>query len=122
MAKKILLIDDMKGIRESLEMILSGGGYQLDLAENGAEGLGKARASAYDLIITDILMPDVDGTEVIMALRAAGNKTPILAISGGGAGVSSDTALMVAKQKANAVLAKPFSKIELLDAIRALIS
>jgi len=121
-AKKILLIEDMKGIRDSLEMILSTGGYQLDFAANGADGLRKVGSSAYDLIVTDILMPEVDGTEVIIALRAAGNRMPILAISGGGAGVSADAALMVAKQKASAVLAKPFSKSELLDAVRALLS
>lgn len=122
MAKKILLIEDMKGIRDSLEMILSMGGYQLDHAANGAEGLRKAAATAYDLVVTDILMPEVDGTEVIMALRAAGNRVPILAISGGGAGVTADAALMVAKEKATAILAKPFSKSELLDAVRALIA
>jgi DNA-binding response OmpR family regulator len=121
-AKKILLIDDMKGIRDSLEMILSMGGYQLDLAADGAEGLRKANSTAYDLIVTDILMPAVDGTEVIMALRASGSRVPILAISGGGAGVSADAALMVAKEKATAILAKPFSKSELLDAVRALIA
>ncbi|MCA3248184.1 MAG: response regulator [Azospirillum sp.] len=122
MNKKILLIEDMKGIRESLEMILSIAGYQLDFAADGAEGLRKARAGHFDLIVTDILMPEVDGTEVIMALRADGNRVPILAISGGGAGVSAGAALMVAKEKADAVLAKPFSKTELLEAIRALIA
>lgn len=121
MSKKILLIEDMKGVRESLEVILSIQGYQVDFANNGAEGLQKAKASKYDLIITDILMPELDGTEVIMQLHASGNKTPVLAISAGGDGVSAKQALTLAKEKASAILEKPFSKEDLLTKIKELI-
>ena len=118
MSKKILLIEDMKGVRESLEVILSIQGYQIDFASNGSEGLQKAKSSSYHLIITDILMPELDGSEVIMQLQASGNKTPILAISAGGDGVSASQALTLAKEKANAVMEKPFSKEELLEQIK----
>ena len=121
MSKTILLIEDMKGIRESLEVILSIQGYKVDFANNGSEGLQKAQSSNYDLIITDILMPELDGTEVIMQLQASGNRTPVLAISAGGDGVSASQALTLAKEKASAVLEKPFSKEELLDQIQKLI-
>lgn len=121
MSKKILLIEDMKGVRDSLEVILSIQGYEVDFAENGQQGLEKAKASSYDLIITDILMPELDGTEVIMQLRSGGSQTPILAISAGGDGVSADQALTLAKEKASAVMEKPFSKEELLDQMQQLI-
>ena len=121
MSKKILLIDDMKGVRESLEVILSIQGYDVDLAANGSEGLQKIKISSYDLIITDILMPELDGSEVVMQLQAAGDKTPVLAISAGGDGVSASQALTLAKEKASAVLEKPFSKEKLLEQIKKLI-
>ena len=121
MAKKILLIEDMKGVRDSLEVILSIAGYSTDQAVNGTDGLQKAQAAQYDLIITDILMPELDGTELIMQLRAAGNQVPILAISAGGDGVSATQALALAQQKANAIMEKPFSKGDLLSQIESLI-
>ena len=121
MKKKILLIEDMKGVRESLEVILSVQGYQVDFATNGSEGLQKAKSATYDMIITDILMPELDGSEVIMELQAFGNTAPILAISAGGDGVSASQALTLAKKKASAVMEKPFSKEELLDQIKQLI-
>jgi CheY-like chemotaxis protein len=120
MSKKILLIEDMKGVRESLEVILSIQGYQVDFANNGLEGLQKAKSSKYDLVITDILMPEMDGTEVIIQLRATGNQTPILAISAGGDGVSAKQALTLAKEKATAILEKPFSRDDFLAKIAEL--
>ena len=121
MSKKILIIEDMKGVRESLEVILSIKGYQVEFASDGQEGLDKAKSSQYDLIITDILMPELDGTEVIINLRASGNTTPVLAMSAGGDGVSASHALTIAQEKANAVMEKPFSKEELLNQITKLI-
>ena len=121
MKKRILLIEDMKGVRESLEIILTMQDFHVEMAADGTEGLRIAKAANFDLVITDILMPEIDGAEVILALRAAGNKTPILAISGGGNGVSAATALTLAKAKADAVLEKPFSKADFLAAVRKLI-
>ena len=121
MKKRILLIEDMKGVRESLEIILAMQDFHVEMAADGAEGLRMAKAANFDLVITDILMPEIDGAEVILALRAAGSKTPILAISGGGNGVSAAAALTLAKAKADAVLEKPFSKADVLAAVRKLI-
>lgn len=121
MSKKILLIEDMKGVRDSLKFILSINGYDTDVADNGVDGLQKAQAASYDLIITDILMPELDGVELIMQLRASGDKTAILAISAGGDGVSASEALTLARERADAVLEKPFSKAEFLNQINQLI-
>ena len=121
MSQRILLIEDMKGVRDSLEMILSTQGFDIEVANDGAQGLQKAQSASYDLIITDILMPELDGTEVIIQLHASGNKTPVLAISAGGNGVSATQALTLAKEKANDIMEKPFSKEELLSKINELI-
>lgn len=118
---KILLIEDMKGVRESLEVILSMAGHEITLAENGKEGLEKIASGTYDLVITDILMPEVDGTEVIVQTKQKKPSLPVLAISAGGNGVSADQALTIASQKANAILEKPFSKEELLGKVDELI-
>lgn len=118
--RKILLIDDMKGIRDSLGVILSSR-YALDVAAHAQEGLEKLSSNAYDLVITDIIMPGMDGNELIIQLKKK-YSMPVLAISAGGNGASPDQALMLAKEKADAVLEKPFSKQELLDKIESLLS
>lgn len=118
---KILLIEDMKGVRESLEMILSMAGHEIALAENGKQGLEKMKSGSYDLVITDILMPEVDGTEVILEAKKSNAALPILAISAGGNGISADQALTLASQKADAILEKPFSKEDLLQKVSELI-
>lgn len=120
MSKQLLIIEDMQGVRDSLEVILSIAGYEVDMAKDGQEGLNKASTKSYDLIITDILMPELDGTEVIVQLKNAGNKTPILAISAGGNGVSASQALTIAQEKADSVMEKPFSKEDLLGKVKEL--
>ena len=118
---KILLIEDMQGVRDSLEVILSMAGYAVELANNGALGLEKLNNADYDLVITDILMPEVDGTEVIIQSKKLKPTMPVLAISAGGNGVSADQALAIASQKADAILEKPFSKDDFLGKINELI-
>ena len=119
--KSILLIDDMKGIQDSLKVILKLAGYDIVVASNGKEGLEKIKTKSFSLIITDIMMPEVDGTEVIINIKK-NNNVPVLAISGGGSGVSAEDALMIAAEKADAVLEKPFSKEQLLEKIESLVS
>ena len=66
---KILVIDDERAIRNTLKDILEFEGYGIELAENGKVGLEKALAGKYDLIYTDIKMPEMDGMEVLTSLR-----------------------------------------------------
>ena len=110
----------MKGVRDSLEIVLSVHGHQVEFAKNGAEGLKMAEASTYDLVITDMLMPELDGSEVIRQLKASGNPARVLAISAGGDGISASQALNFAKEHADAVMEKPFAKEELLKEVAAL--
>jgi DNA-binding NtrC family response regulator len=117
--KKILLIDDMQGIRDSLEVILASK-YELDVLDNATDGLSKVASNTYDLIITDIIMPGMDGNEFMIQAKKH-SSCPILAISAGGNGTSPDQALLMARQQASGVLEKPFSKNELIEKIEALI-
>lgn len=117
----ILLIEDMEGVRSSIEMILKGAGHRVVCAENGEDGLARAVVERFDLIITDILMPRKDGVEVIFALREAPTTPPILAVSGGEARMPADRALALAEPIADATLAKPFSRSELLETVEVLL-
>ena len=66
---KILIIDDERGIRNTLKEILADEGHEVEVAENGKQGLEMAQAKAYDLIFSDIKMPEMDGMEVLKALK-----------------------------------------------------
>lgn len=118
---KILVIDDVEPIRHTINLILSAQGHEIDEAENGDIGLKKIQAGEYDLVITDILMPEKDGTEILMKLRSDGSELPILAISGGGTNVSGDYTLRLAENYADDVLKKPFSKRDLSDIVDRLL-
>lgn len=118
----ILLIDDMNGVRSSLTTVLTTAGHRVVEAGDGEAGLQKAQEQAFDLVITDIIMPKVDGSEVIVALKARDKGLPILAISGGGASVNAENALMLARGTADAVLSKPFSRGDLLEAVDQLVT
>ena len=62
---KLLIIDDERGIRNTLREILADEGYEVDVAENGKQGLEMAQEKAYDLIFSDIKMPEMDGMELL---------------------------------------------------------
>lgn len=81
--KKILAVDDSVSIRKSISFILGQEGYEIVEAEDGVDGLNKAKADKFNLIITDINMPNMDGIEFTKQLRATeGYKfTPIIALT-----------------------------------------
>ncbi|MCR5171270.1 MAG: response regulator [Treponema sp.] len=82
-AKKILAVDDSVSIRKSISFILGQEGYEVVEAIDGNDALAKARAAKFDLVITDINMPGMDGIELIKNLRQeAGYKfTPLIALT-----------------------------------------
>ena len=103
---KILIIDDERGIRNTLREILADEGYEVDVAENGKQGLEMAQAKAYDLIFTDIKMPEMDGIELLTALKSGEEaiETPVVMISGHG---DVETAVQALKIGAYDFLLKP---------------
>lgn len=81
---KILVIDDDPSILTMLKKMLEKEGYEVDIACNGSEGLDKIEVSPPDLLITDIVMPEKEGMELIFHLRRKKPELKIIAISGGG--------------------------------------
>lgn len=86
--QSILVIDDDKLMRLALAKILISAGYNVVQASDGDEGLGFHRAQHFDLIITDLIMPDKEGIQIIRELRRDNNKIRIIAMSAGGRGGS----------------------------------
>ena len=117
----ILVIDDEKAVRDTMRRLLERQGHEVREAANGREAL-KA-APDYDLVITDINMPEMDGIEVIMALAERRPGLPVIAISGGGR-LPKDLLLSSADMLgAVQTLPKPFDLSELNEAVdRALAS
>ena len=79
---KVLIVDDERAIRYSLKEILEMEQYQVETAENGAQGLQKAQKEKYDAIFCDIKMPEMDGTEMLSRIIADGIETPVIMVSG----------------------------------------
>jgi DNA-binding response OmpR family regulator len=110
---RILVIEDDRRVGDVIQLILGRGGHYIEVAPNGRLGLRAFGASLWDLVITDLLMPDMDGIEVIKTLRAFSSTIKVLAISGGGM-IDHGDLLHVARQLgATAVLPKPFSARQL---------
>jgi len=119
MNERILVIDDEVDIRILLKEYLADEGYVVEVAQDGREGLEKARLFRPHLVVTDIFMPQVDGIEVILALTKSHAGLPIIATSQGGA-VCRHRFLEEARQfGAIAILEKPFSLSALLEKISA---
>jgi DNA-binding NtrC family response regulator len=114
---EILIIEDMAGVRHAISSMLKRAGHAVVVTENGEQGIAELRKRKFDLVVTDMLMPGTDGMEVLTHLSTMPNHPPVIAISGGGAGISAETALKAAKLNANAFLQKPFEKAELLAAV-----
>ena len=112
----ILIIDDEEGIRALLRTTLEAAGYEVLEAANGRQGLALYRLRPTDLIITDILMPELNGLDLILALTRQFLHAKVIAISGAG---GEKNVLDVAKLLgARRTLQKPFSMTHLLDAVR----
>ncbi len=118
---EILLIDDMAGVRRAVISMLKQAGHSISAAENGREGLERLKAGRFDLVITDMMMPELDGGEVLRHLTGLPNRPKVIAISGGGAGLSADMALKTARVIADAYLEKPFDKSDLIAVVDRLL-
>jgi CheY-like chemotaxis protein len=114
---RILLIDDDDPFRTMLSQTLEHFGHAVVQACNGEEGLRLLAQAHPDLVITDIVMPEKEGVEVLMELRESLPPMKIIVISGGGRGKDADYLGIAKLLGASAVLAKPFSTDALLDTI-----
>jgi two-component system, NtrC family, nitrogen regulation response regulator NtrX len=112
---KILIIDDEKAIRRTIKEILEFEKYNVDEAEDGQQGLDMALKGNYDVILSDIKMPKLDGTELLTKLMAHGTESSLIMMSGHG---NIETAVDAVKKGAFDYLAKPIDLNRLLVTIR----
>ena len=119
--KKVLVIDDDAKITRVLDLRLRKAGYEVIVAANGKAGLNIFKAQQPDVVITDVLMPEKEGLETIMAMRRDSPQVKIIAMSGGGR-IGADEYLDLAKKfGAQYTFTKPFTGKEILQAVRALV-
>jgi len=114
----ILIIDDDPSIRTVFKRFLEKHGYSVEIAADGQEGLHKFAAHTPDLIITDIMMPNKDGLEVILVLRKEFPDMPVIAISGGMRSAPMDFLPMAKRFGVQRVLYKPIELGDLLEAVQ----
>jgi CheY-like chemotaxis protein len=117
---KILLIDDDELVRYSLSKLLRGKGHGVATAANGARGAALIRTEHPEVVITDIVMPEQEGIETIIAARHDHPEIKIIAISGGLRQGNLDILSMAALLGADAILAKPFEPQQLLALLNEL--
>jgi two-component system, OmpR family, response regulator MprA len=115
---RILIADDDRAVRDALRRALTLGGYEVALAEGGAQTLEAVASAAPDAIVLDIGMPDVDGLEVCRRLRRAGDRVPILMLT---ARDAVEDRIEGLDAGADDYLVKPFDVGELRARLRALL-
>lgn len=118
--KRILSVDDSVSVRQSVSFILEGAGYETVTAADGSDALERLKAGAFDLIVTDLNMPEFDGIELIRRARALpGHRfTPIVLLT-----AESQAAKQAEGRAAGATgwLVKPFKQDQLLAVVKKLI-
>jgi two-component system cell cycle response regulator CtrA len=115
---RVLLVEDDQSTAKSIELMLKSEGYVVDMTDMGEDGLEIGKLYEYDIIILDLMLPDLDGYEVLKRLRAAKVETPILILSG----LSElDSKLKGLGFGADDYLTKPFDKRELMARLQAIV-
>src|ERR1044071_7943218 len=117
---RVLVSDDEPAIRESLHALLTiEGGYSVDLAEGGTEGLQKLSKRGYDLVLLDLMMPDMSGMEVLQEVRERDRETSFFMITAYG---SVQAAVDALKAGADDYFPKPFENDKLIREIAGVIA
>jgi two-component system, OmpR family, alkaline phosphatase synthesis response regulator PhoP len=117
-APRVLLVEDEPGLRLTLSDRLASDGYTVDTASDGEAGLTQASSGAYDLIVLDVMLPQMNGFDVCREVRRRGVTTPILMLTARGQVVDRVVGL---KLGADDYLTKPFETIELMARLEALL-
>ena len=119
---KILVFDDEPSILLMLKKMLEKAGHEVEIALNGSDGMELFKKNKPDLLITDIIMPNKDGLEVVLELRKKYPELKIIAISGGGR-IHPEGYLPSAKHfGANLIFQKPLVQKEFLEAVSSLLN
>jgi DNA-binding response OmpR family regulator len=120
MSKKILLVDDSNTVLLMEKMILSHGRYDLLTARNGVEGVARARADRPDLILLDVMMPEMNGLDALLAIRADADTRaiPVIMVTTRSEAESMETGFA---RGCNDYVTKPVNSTELLAKVRNLL-
>ena len=115
---RVLLVEDEAGVARFIRQGMSEAGYAVDVAADGAEGSGFAISGSYDLLIVDVMLPEVSGLELLRELRSQGNRTPVILLT---ARDGLDDKIAGLDAGADDYLVKPFAFPELLARARAVL-
>ncbi|MBX2833774.1 MAG: response regulator transcription factor [Micavibrio sp.] len=115
---RVLLVEDDTSTAKSIELMLKSEGYIIDATDLGEDGLDLGKIYDYDIIILDLMLPDMDGYDVLKALRDSKVETPILILSGL---TELDNKIKGLGYGADDYLTKPFDKRELIARIQAIV-
>lgn len=115
---KILVIDDDESIRTTLTAILEDEGYEVDMAENGTEAIEKSNTDIYRVALIDFRLPDMEGTELLTALKETTPKMAKIMVTGY---PTIQNAIECVNKHADAYFVKPVDYDKLLNTIRSLI-
>lgn len=119
---RILIIEDDPQLLTVMEIVLEKNGHDVFTAINGKKGLDCLKQNPVDLVVTDIIMPEMDGIEVMQAVQGMKNRPGIIAISGGSQRIDQGDLLEIAqKMKVDKVMPKPITPADLREAVEALL-
>jgi CheY-like chemotaxis protein len=128
---QVLIVDDELDVRDAIKRVLERSGYTVRTVDNATSALEELRRTAIDVVITDIIMPKINGVEAIHEIRAEFPGVKIVAISGGGNfGITAyqpnaitTSAYLAAAERAGAhfILTKPFEAEDLVNAVESLL-
>lgn len=114
---KVLIVEDECSLADALEHIIKHAGYSADAVYTGDDALAYALGASYDVIVLDVMLPDMDGFQIVSTLRAHGNHTPVLMLTARTAISDKVTGLNAG---ADDYMTKPFDNAELLARLNAL--
>lgn len=115
---RVLVSDDVEPLRRSVEIALRAAGLEVDTAGSGSAALDRLRRASYDVLVTDIWMPQMDGVSLIKTLSTEFPGLRIMAMTGGGPDMTMETVLSLAEVwGAERVFVKPFDEARLIEAI-----
>lgn len=112
---RILVIDDDATVRRSLEAVLKEDGYKVDVAGNGKEAIAKSKATLYNIALVDLRLPDMDGIELLTAMREAVPKMSKIIITGY---PSLENAIEAVNRGADGYIVKPYTMEDLMRKIK----
>jgi two-component system, chemotaxis family, chemotaxis protein CheY len=116
--RRVLIIDDVLGVRESIRIALNAAGFATTVAENGQQALDILSCGTFDVVVTDIWMPGMDGISLIKRIRSERPDLRVFAMTGGGPRMTIETATSLAEiWGAERIFVKPFDEAQLIAAI-----